>query len=248
MKFSLKDLKERSLKFRKNKIRILTDELKKLVDTGRYRSLGITLTFEDESRFVEFQRRGGIRWFLNNVVSSVERRYKRRDVFYLWILELQARGVAHYHILLILPLGVKIEFPDKWLFTYGMSNVKSLKSFGSNYLTKYLSKKDYQQDYSSFFARMKSLGLKVKTLGYSLRLLHESIRFLLNKNSYIKWFLTRVLGFKVKGFYEVLGGVLNFYYYKVNDLKVEDLFSYAYKEFEHIRRLFLSFFDFQYMT
>jgi hypothetical protein len=248
LKFNFKDLKERDLRNRNRKIRILTSELIKLVKSGRYRALAITLTFINFDKYLEFQRRGGVRWFLNDLNSLIKRNYKRRDWFFLWIMEIQKRGIPHFHLLLVVPRGVRIPFPDKWVFTFGMTNIKELKKFGSRYLLKYLDKDNYQQDYDSLRRKLKEFKLRIRTYGYSLRLLYEGLRFLLNIRSYIKWFLVRVEGLKVEAVFDVERDGIVFYYYKIKDDQVEDLFNFAYEGFEHVKKLYLSFFDFQFLS
>lgn len=63
---------------------------------------------------------------------------------YAWVLELQASGVPHYHVILIYH-GV-VPYPDKsgmWL--HGMSNIK-FKLRTVYYIAKYLGK-EYQKDF-----------------------------------------------------------------------------------------------------
>ncbi|MGB9763669.1 MAG: rolling circle replication-associated protein [Minisyncoccia bacterium] len=247
IKIDFDNLKERDFKSRKRKIRLLTQELNKLVRTGLYRALSVTLTFKDFENYLEFQREGGIRRILNVVASHIKHEYDRRDFFYLWVLEVQKRGVPHFHVLLIVPRCVRIPFLDRWIFTYGLTNIKELKKFGFRYLLKYLEKDNYQQDYDSLRKKLKELCLRVRTYGYSLKLLHESLRFLMNSRSYIKWFISKVQGLKIESVYDIVKGGLVFYYYKIKDSQVDDLFNYAYKEFDHIKKLYLSFYDFFYI-
>ncbi|MGB9681228.1 MAG: rolling circle replication-associated protein, partial [Minisyncoccia bacterium] len=157
-------LKERNDFERKKKIRLLTFEMNKLVKSGRYRALAITLTFEEQDFYLDFLKKGGIRWLLNDLTSYIKREYNRRDFFYLWILEMQRRGVPHYHILLIVPKHIRIPYLDKWVFSFGMTNIKELKNFGSNYLLKYFyANKDYQQDFRRLREFLRSIGLKIRT-------------------------------------------------------------------------------------
>lgn len=59
---------------------------------------------------------------------------------YVWVAELQKRGVIHYHVALWVPKGFEIPFPDSagW-WPHGMSNVVRARSAVA-YLMKYLSK------------------------------------------------------------------------------------------------------------
>jgi len=243
-KITFDELKERDFRSRKRKIRLLTHELSRLVRTGQYRAIGATLTFKDFEMYLEFQKQGGIRWLLNVIGSYIKREYNRRDFFYLWIIEMQRRGVPHFHILLVVPRCVRIPYLDQWVFRFGLTNIKELKRFGSRYLLKYLEKDNYQQNYDELRKMLKEFNLKVRIYGYSLKLLYEGLRFLMNFRSYIKWFISRVQGLEIKSVFDKVKGGLVFYYYRIRDSQIEDLFNYAYKEFEHIRRLYLGFYDF----
>jgi len=59
---------------------------------------------------------------------------------YVWVAELQKRGVIHYHVALWLPPSIRLPKPDKsgW-WPHGMSNVVVARSAPA-YLLKYLSK------------------------------------------------------------------------------------------------------------
>lgn len=86
-------------------------------------------------------------------------RYARRDlaekyVGCAWVLELQQRGVIHYHIQFLCRRGARLEFPDKsgW-WPYGMSSVVRCRT--PYYLVSYL-KKRHQKNY-----RLVPKGLRV---------------------------------------------------------------------------------------
>lgn len=59
---------------------------------------------------------------------------------YVWVAELQKRGVIHYHVALWVPHGVRIPKPDKqgW-WPHGMTNIVLARA-AVPYLLKYLSK------------------------------------------------------------------------------------------------------------
>jgi len=59
------------------------------------------------------------------------------------VIETQARGVPHYHILLVVNKYIRLPKPDKWIWKYGSSSISSLGSVNRlsvNYLVKYLQK------------------------------------------------------------------------------------------------------------
>ena len=67
---------------------------------------------------------------------------KRRDVRfrYVWVAELQKRGVIHYHVAIWLPAGVNLPKPDQagW-WPHGMTRIETARA-AVPYLMKYLSK------------------------------------------------------------------------------------------------------------
>ncbi|MBB6183282.1 rolling circle replication-associated protein [Oleiagrimonas soli] len=69
--------------------------------------------------------------------------FKRRGLKcrFVWVAELQKRGVLHYHMIVWVPKGYYLPSPDKsgW-WPHGMSNVRSVKSSAVGYLMKYASK------------------------------------------------------------------------------------------------------------
>ncbi|MGC9059394.1 MAG: rolling circle replication-associated protein, partial [Candidatus Aenigmatarchaeota archaeon] len=163
---------------------------------------------KDDNSFVDFYNEKGMRNLTDNIRKYVYRKYKRRDVFYVWVVELQKRGVFHFHVLLIVPRVVYIPFLDKWLFTWGMTNIKELRGFGKYYLAKYLAKskreegevdndKSYQANYELMREKKKRLGVNQRFLGYSMKILHEVLRYQLDKLRYIKWFLSKVAFFPI---------------------------------------------------
>lgn len=56
---------------------------------------------------------------------------KKKDALlaYLWVAETQERGVVHYHVLLLVERGTKIEKPDEagW-WNYGSSKIETAKT------------------------------------------------------------------------------------------------------------------------
>lgn len=64
---------------------------------------------------------------------------------YAWVAELQRRGAVHYHVLLLVELGVRIPKPDSggW-WRHGMTRIELIKGVGKiyGYIRKYVSKGD----------------------------------------------------------------------------------------------------------
>jgi hypothetical protein len=84
-------------------------------------------------------------WQPNHVrdfLTRVRNWLARRDVRfrYVWVAELQKRGVIHYHVALWLPAGVDLPKPDQagW-WTHGMTRIETARA-AVPYLMKYLSK------------------------------------------------------------------------------------------------------------
>lgn len=66
-------------------------------------------------------------------------RKKVKVLAYAWVLELQARGAPHYHVLLVVPKGVFVPCPDSsGLWLHGTTRTEGARSFF--YIAKYTSK------------------------------------------------------------------------------------------------------------
>jgi hypothetical protein len=122
-----------------------------LVRSG-FRVVGIGLTF----RRLEDFHKGALRGYLNRLVGWLKRKGVRR-YFYAWVMEVQQRGVPHYHILLAYEGGIRIPYPDQSWWSYGSSNLQVLGGGRSlmRYLTKYFEKelenaKGYQVSWDAF--------------------------------------------------------------------------------------------------
>lgn len=130
----------------------------------------ITLTFRDRDSFIEFvDKEGGIARFLRYLRSLYyERTGGRKDIIWVWVMELQERGIPHYHILLITGQDFYIEFPDvsgQW--KWGMTNIRTLRYISKNYLSKYLSKAEqFLISVKKFFGLSRAL----RTYGYPVKL------------------------------------------------------------------------------
>lgn len=87
---------------------------------------------------------GDIRKFM----KRLKQRYGKDLLAWAWVSELQERGAVHYHILIVLPKGVRYVFPDKagdW--KHGTSSV--IKARSAFYLFSYVKKK-YQKDLANY--------------------------------------------------------------------------------------------------
>lgn len=104
--------------------------------------------------FVTLTYRPGYEWAPHHVADALEafRRWcKRKSVpcRYVWVAELQQRGAVHYHLLVWLPVGVRMPHWDRTtrasrrevapFWVMGMSNTQPAKA-GVGYLMKYISK------------------------------------------------------------------------------------------------------------
>lgn len=79
-----------------------------------------------------------IKEFLRHPRQYLQRR--GHDMPYVWVAEMQKRGVIHYHVLLWIPNGVMLPKPDKqgW-WPHGSTRIEKARS-AVGYLVKYASK------------------------------------------------------------------------------------------------------------
>lgn len=141
--------REQSFKKLKRSSRLFVKILKKAVASDptlrTAKAIAITLTFRDMAAFKQCKERkprSGLAQFLKNTVRYVERKGVQ-VIGYGVVLELQARGVPHYHILLVVSRYIRLPKPDRWMWSYGSSSISSLGSVNRlsvNYLVKYLQK------------------------------------------------------------------------------------------------------------
>jgi hypothetical protein len=98
-----------------------------------YYSACITLTYAPSHRW----DRRDVSRFLN----ALRGYYKRRGwrFIYFWVAELQQRGAVHYHLIVFIPRGHKLPYPDQRWWRKGSSNICSVRRF-AKYLAKYLQK------------------------------------------------------------------------------------------------------------
>lgn len=60
---------------------------------------------------------------------------------YVWVAELQQRGVIHYHLVIWLPHGIRCpKWDSRGWWPHGMTNRKTVRKSAVGYLMKYLSK------------------------------------------------------------------------------------------------------------
>jgi len=88
---------------------------------------------------------------ISGLIKCLRQWCKRRGVScrYVWVAELQKRGVIHYHMAIWLPKGLTLPKPDKqgW-WPHGMSKIEQARKPVA-YLMKYLSK-DTSKCFGSF--------------------------------------------------------------------------------------------------
>lgn len=111
-----------------------------LIDGKDFDLLMITLTYRTGEDF-------GLR-----DVTDFIRRLKRRVRIhcYTWVLEMQARGVPHYHLIIAVDPKVKIPLPDKsGLWNYGMTRVEKARSVW--YVASYTGKEYQKQNLPKYF-------------------------------------------------------------------------------------------------
>ena len=100
-----------------------------------WEAIAVCLTYRDLEAWEKGKR--ALSKYLNALRMYITRRYRVRFL-YCWVREMQARGVPHYHVLLIVPKGVRIPKPDQSWWSWGMSNVKLLRFRGRKRIEYYL--------------------------------------------------------------------------------------------------------------
>jgi hypothetical protein len=100
----------------------------------RYRAAMITLTYRDAAQW----RACHVREFLDTVRKFTQR--AGHDFRYVWVAEMQQRGVVHYHVLVWMPHGFRLPKPDdRGWWAHGSTKIEwARKCVG--YLAKYASK------------------------------------------------------------------------------------------------------------
>jgi hypothetical protein len=99
----------------------------------------------DQVRMLTLTYANGGDWRPNHMGELTKRMrewFRRRNIpfRYVWVAELQQRGVIHYHMALWLPNGFRIPYPDKcgW-WVHGSTRIELARN-AVPYLMKYLSK------------------------------------------------------------------------------------------------------------
>jgi len=154
--------RQQSFKKLKRSSRLFVKILKKAVASDpalrSAKAIAITLTFRDMASFIRSKKRkprSGFAQFMKDLTQYIERKGVR-VLGYGAVIETQARGVPHYHILLITSKYIRLPKPDKWVWKYGSSSISSLGSVNRlsvNYLVKYL-QKPAQKGWATFEGRV----------------------------------------------------------------------------------------------
>jgi len=131
--------------------------LRRSIDAKLVKILAITLTYDTEGTLVPASD-----WSPKHISIFLDRLNKRKGLSilaYAWVVEVQERGVPHYHIILMYKGSV--PYPDKsGLWQYGMSNIR-FKVRSPYYLTTYL-KKSYQKDFSRLPAGARAYAVSIR--------------------------------------------------------------------------------------
>lgn len=76
---------------------------------------------------------------ISDFMGKIKKMCGKGLLAYVWVSEIQLRGAIHYHIVLLVRRGTKIEYPDKaGLWNNGSTKVETIKS--PFYLIKYVGK------------------------------------------------------------------------------------------------------------
>ena len=140
--------REKSFRRMRAKSKEFIRVVKKMVSEEKIacaRAIAVTLTFRDNEAFLTCKNRpirSGLSQYIRDATQWVER-HGAKMLAHAFVLEVQARGVPHYHILFIVDRPILMPKPDQWTWSYGMSNIFSLGSverLSVSYLAKYLQK------------------------------------------------------------------------------------------------------------
>lgn len=197
-----------------------------------YYAILITLTFKGNNEV----REKVISEFLNNVRNYVAREaakrgLNKRKVFYFWTIELQGRGVPHYHVVLLVPQGIKLNKPDEWVWRHGSSNIKAVKSYARDaigrvvrYVIKYARKgfKDLEKLVQLKFV-LKSLGKKLRLFSISHLLKDYKYYLSVAKRKYLRKVFEIVYGDKVICDYAIEGDKMYIRGYRVGGIFIPEV-------------------------
>jgi len=129
------DAFELRLKRHRRKVKLYCD----LMEKQNCEHIMITLTYRDEK---EYGKRD-----VTNFIAKIKRRLGSNLYGYTWVAEVQKRGAEkgglHYHVILAVKKGIRINKPDKTgMWTKGMTKVELARTV--YYVLKYAGK-EYQK-------------------------------------------------------------------------------------------------------
>lgn len=107
------------------------------------RAVMMTLTYEKADTWQPLQ--------IRDFMKATRRALGDNLLGYAWVLEMQQRGAPHYHVLLYVKRGTRIDRPDDGLWEYGSSRIETAHSLF--YICKYTGKL-YQKEQLPHGARM----------------------------------------------------------------------------------------------
>lgn len=162
----------------------------------------VTVTFKSFGSWLEFMRRGGLRYCL-----YLFRKKNRCVKAYVWVMEWHKNlKHPHYHIVFMVQKGKKIRFWDEIFGEYGHSNLRVVRNLEVMlYLIKYISKENkskkrelyklnYYRDIDEYIEIRKKIR-KMRVYGYSYFL--DGSRVVLDLCQYAGY-IRRSLGVKYK--------------------------------------------------
>lgn len=159
---------------------------------ANYRLVMVTLTYAD----VDGWKAGHIRSFM----LKVKKELGSGLLSYAWVAEMQKRGAVHYHVLLLVKKGTKIEKPDQagW-WPWGMSKIETARS--PFYVLTYTGK-EYQK--MSQYPK----GLRVFALWIGDGVVEAVTRWFFRLSALPRWLVEQAKGIETVGakFRRVPGG------------------------------------------
>jgi hypothetical protein len=194
------DAHEARFKRKRRRVNVWAKEYKELINMGHDRSkpydaIFITLTYRDN----ESHKKGDVRTYLHRL----KKRLGDKLIAYAWVLEMQKRGVPHYHIMLIVKKGTRVSKPDKGDWSGGHSNIQKAYK-GIYYIISYLKKSiDLEIEYPKGY-RIFAVYSSQKVVKYFIR--RKSLPFWL-MDLLQDLFMTTETAIKKIGNIWVIGGV-----------------------------------------
>ena len=127
----------------------------------------ITLTFKDNNEFELAKSKtmnSPVRRYLWLLRQNLMR-HGHRVYTYFWVLEIQSRGVPHYHIFLVTDASAYVPYPDQSYWPWGLSQLQrvSWQKISKSYLSNYLEKEAQKMSIFNnlLFYRMKKFTLYI---------------------------------------------------------------------------------------